>query len=800
MQPLQGKVLFERNPTHMLSHIIKLAFRNFQRHKSSFFINLIGLSTGLACALLILLWVQDELRMDKFHAKDERLFQVMEHQQYAEDIMTTSSTPGLLAETLANEIPEIEHAATWNWRMNNTLTVKEQNVKKYGHWAGPDFFHLFSFDLTHGTPNDVLKEMNAIVISESLAKLLFGSGEEAMGESVEIEHDEVYAVTGVFEDLPANSSRQFDFILNFEKYKKENEWIRNWGSNSPQTVVTLVEGADAAAVNEKIADFVGKYTENSNVTLFLKPFSERYLYGRYENGKQAGGRIDYVRLFSIIAVFILIIACINFMNLSTARASRRAKEVGVKKAIGAMRSALVRQYLGESILIAVFSLLVAVGLVALFLPQFNLITDKMLSLRFSPTIIFSFLGITLLSGLLAGSYPALYLSSFRPVSVLKGEIKTSIGELWARRGLVVFQFTLSIILIVAVMVVYRQIQFVQTQNLGYDKDQLIYFGMDGRLADQTDAFLAEAKRIPGIENISTISHDLVGRQNNTSGLQWDGKDPEDRILFEHVRINYDLLETIGVELTDGRFFSEEFGADSSKIIFNETAIKVMGMEDPIGQKIRLWDEYDMEIIGVVKDFHFQSLHEVVEPLFFRLAPESTWAMMARLEAGKEREALASLKKFYEEFNPGFSFDVEFTDEQYARQYAAEQRVASLSRYFAGFAILISCLGLFGLAMFTAERKKKEIGIRKVLGATVSNIVVLLTRDFTRLVLFSIVLGLPIAYFMVSRWLRGFAYHIELNPWFFALAGLLVMLISWATVSSQALRSAHANPRDCLRNE
>lgn len=746
------------------------------------------------------MWVQDELRMDKFHAKDERLFQVMEHQQYAEDIMTTTSTPGPLAETLANEIPEIEHAATWNWRMNNTLTVKEQNVKKYGHWAGPDFFHLFSFDLTHGTPNDVLKEMNAIVISESLAKLLFGSGEEAMGESIEIEHDEVYAVTGVFDDIPANSSRQFDFILNFEKYKKENDWILNWGSNSPQTVLTLVEGADAAAVSDKIADFVAKRNEDSNVTLFLKPFSERYLYGRYENGKQAGGRIDYVRLFSIIAIFILIIACINFMNLSTARASRRAKEVGVKKAIGAMRGSLVRQYLGESILIAVFSLLVAVGLVALFLPQFNLITDKMLNLRFSPTIIFSFLGITLFSGLLAGSYPALYLSSFRPVSVLKGEIKTSIGELWARRGLVVFQFTLSIILIVAVMVVYRQIQFVQTQNLGYDKEQLIIFGMDGRLADQTDAFLSEAKRIPGVENISTISHDLVGRQNNTSGLEWDGKNPEDLVLFEHVRINYDLLETIGVELTDGRFFSEEFGADSSKIIFNETAIKIMGLEEPLGKKIRLWDEYDMEIIGVVKDFHFQSLHENVEPLFFRLSPENTWSMMARLEAGKEREAIAALKKFYEDFNPGFSFDPEFTDEQYARQYAAEQRVASLSRYFAGFAILISCLGLFGLAMFTAERKKKEIGIRKVLGATVSNIVVLLTRDFTRLVLFSIVLGLPIAYFMVSRWLQGFAYHIELNPWFFALAGLLVMLISWATVSSQALRSAHANPKDCLRNE
>lgn len=784
----------------MITHTIKLAIRNFRRHKSSFFINLIGLSTGLACALLILLWVRDELLVDKFHAKNDRLFQVMEHQQYAEDIMTTTSTPGLLAETLADEIPEIEHAATVLWSNNYTLTVKDQNVKKKGHYAGTDFFHLFSFDLLHGTPSDVLVDMNAIVISESLAKLLFGSSEQAMGQSMEIEHDEVFAVTGIFKDLPSNSSYQFDFILNYEKYKKDNEWILNWESNGPSTIATLVEGADAEAVSAKIADFVAKRAEESNVTLFLKPFSQKYLYGRYENGKLAGGRIDYVKLFSIIAIFILVIACINFMNLSTARASRRAKEVGVKKAVGAMRSSLIKQYLGESILIAFSALVVAVMLVWLFLPRFNMMTDKEIVLQLSPTIIGAFLGITLLSGVLAGSYPALYLSSFKPVTVLKGELKTSWGELWARRGLVVFQFTLSVVLIVAVLVVYQQIQFVQTQNLGYDKEQLIYFDLNGRLEEQSEAFLAEAKKLPGVENISSIGHNLIGRQNNTSGLEWEGKDPTARILFENVSINYDLLETIGVELKEGRFFSKAYGADSSKVVFNERAIEIMGLKDPIGQKIKLWDEYDLEIIGVVKDFHFQSLHEEMNPLFFRLNPQNTWTIMARLAAGKEKEAIGQLKNFYETFNPGFSFDPQFMDEQYAMQYAAEQRVASLSRYFAGFAILISCLGLFGLAAFTAERKKKEIGIRKVLGASVSNIVLLLTQDFTRLVMFSILLGLPVAYMMTDRWLTGFAYHINLSLWFFLLAGCLVMLISWLTVGSQAFRSAQANPRDCLRSE
>lgn len=785
----------------MNSHSLKLSLRNFRRHKSSFFINLIGLSTGLACTLLILLWVNDELQMDRFHTNDDRLFNVMEHQQYAEHVMTTHSTPGLLAETLKDEVPEIEYAATITWRNAYTLSVGEQNIKAYGYHAGSDFFKMFSFELLQGQPEQVLTEPNAIVLSASTAKTLFGSETQAVGQSVELDHDEVYQVSGVFADLPGNSSYQFDLILNFEKMKSDegNSWLRSWGSNGPSTKVVLAAGANPEEVSAKIADFVKNRNEQSNVTLFLQRFSENYLHGRYQDGKLAGGRIEYVRLFSIIAAFILIIACINFMNLSTARASLRAKEVGVKKAVGAPRGALIRQYLTESTLIAFAAFLVAILLVVIFLPRFNLITDKEISLAISPAMGLGFVAVLLITGLLAGSYPALYLSSFKPVSVLKGEIKSSLGELWARRGLVVFQFTLSIILIVAVSVVYRQIQYVQTKNLGYDKEHLIYFSVSGRLEDQMDAFLAEAKTLPGIANISSIGHDLIGRQNNTSGLDWPGKDPESRILFENVRVNYDLLETIGVEMKEGRTFSRQFGADTSKIILNEAAIKVMGLDEPIGQQVRLWDEYDLEIIGVVKDFHFQSLHEKVNPLFFVVNPENTWMIMARLEAGHTQEAVANLQKFYESFNPGFAFDFEFSDEQYARQYAAEQRVASLSKYFAGFAILISCLGLFGLAAFTADRKKKEIGIRKVLGASVGNIVTLLTRDFTRLVLVAILIGLPISYYVTGQWLDRFAFRIDLTFWYFLLAGILVLLISWLTVGSQAFRSANIDPKECLRD-
>jgi ABC-type antimicrobial peptide transport system permease subunit len=365
---------------------------------------------------------------------------------------------------------------------------------------------------------------------------------------------------------------------------------------------------------------------------------------------------------------------------------------------------------------------------------------------------------------------------------------------------VVFQFALSVILIVSVLVVYRQNQYVQSKNLGYAKDNLISFIMDGTLTERRDAFLEEAGKLPGISHISSIAHDLIGMQNNTSGLDWDGKNPEERILFEHVRVNYDLLETIGVSMKEGRTFSKQFRTDSSAIILNEASVRVMGLQNPVGKYIRMWDEFDLQIIGVVKDFHFQSLHEEINPLFFRLVPDQTHIVIARVENGREQEAIKNLESFYKNFNPGFTFDYRFLDEQYALQYAAEQRVATLSRYFAGFAVFISCLGLFGLAIHTSERRKKEIGIRKIIGASVMQINALLTKEFTRLVLISILIGLPVSYIIMREWLARFVYRIDLSPWYFLIAGLTVLIISWLTVSSQAYLSANLNPKDCLRNE
>ncbi|SMD32617.1 ABC-type antimicrobial peptide transport system, permease component [Reichenbachiella faecimaris] len=784
----------------MFKHNLILTIRNFKRFKSSFFINLFGLSTGLACTMLIYLWVLDEVNTDKYHANDERLFQVMEHQQYAENIMTTWSTPGILAEALKEEFPDIEYAATTTWVNKMTLTYEDKNLKAEGWYTGSDFFNIFSYDLLEGDTDQVLLDKNKIVISDALALKIFGTTEELIGKSLQLNHDESFLISGIYKKMPASSSTIFDFVIPFEKFKEANEWVTRWGNNGPRTYVTINPGVEADEVTNKIAEFVKTKNEGSNVSLFLKKYSDNYLYGRYENGHLTGGRIEYVKLFSIIAVFILLIACINFMNLSTARASRRAKEVGIKKAVGAPKSTIITQYMTESLIMSLISFVTSIVIVYLFLPQFNDITGKEISTAFGLNILSVFFGLTIFTGIISGSYPAIYLSSFTIVKVLKGDMKGTLAELWARKGLVVFQFTLSIILIVSVLVIYKQIDYVQSKSLGYNKDNMIYFSQEGKVEKNVETFLTQLKSIPGIVSATSTGHTLLNRNNNTSGLEWEGKDPDANILFENVRTNYGIFETLGMEFKEGRPFSRAFSTDTTKIIFNEAAIKAMNLENPIGQTITLWEENKMEIIGVVKDFHFQSLHNEVKPLFFILAPENTWHIMARIQAGIEKQTLAELKTFYEDFNAGFAFEFEFMDETYKAHYAAEQRVSTLSRYFAGMAIAISCLGLFGLASFTAERRQKEIGIRKVLGSSVMNIVYLLSSDFTKLVGLSILLALPISYYLISDWLDQFAFRISLEAWFFIGAGCLSLLIAWLTVGSQALRAAHVNPAECLRDE
>jgi putative ABC transport system permease protein len=787
----------------MIRHNLTISYRNFLRYKSSFFINLVGLSTGLACVLLIFLWVNDELKMDQFHVNDERLYQIMENVDQGGGVITRYTTSGPMSDALAAEFPEVEMAATNTSRWNELVVVTAENkdVKAKGMYATKDFFRMFSFPIVTGDPAQVLLDKKGIVISESLAIRLFGTTENVIGKTIQISHKKEFQVSGLMADVGANSSEVFEYVLSFEDFRDENEWATNWYNTAPQTFVLLKSGADVEAFNKKIYDLVRTKTEGNakHRSPFAVRYSRGYLHNRYENGKLVGGRIEYVRMFSLIAGFILLIACINFMNLSTARASRRLKEVGVKKAIGARKATLVSQYLSESTLMALLSLVVALLFVFLLLPQFNSITEKNLTMSFDASFVAALITIVVFTGIVAGSYPALYLSQFSPASILKGKLNGFIGEAWARKGLVMFQFVLSIVLIVAVWVVYRQITFIQTRSLGYNKDNVLLFNREGVVFGKEDVFIDELQKIPGVLDAASTGHDMTGHNGGTYGIEWTGKDPNDRTEFERMAVNHGFIEMMGIQVKQGRAFSPEFGADTTKIIFNEAGIRFMNMQDPIGKKVKLWGT-EMEIIGVVKDFNFESFHEVVKPLFFYLNPDHAGNIAVKVEAGREREAIAAIEKFYGSFNPGFPFTYRFIDSDYQVMYSAERKVSTLSKYFAGLAILISCLGLFGLAAFTAERRVKEIGIRKILGASNAGIVYLLSGEFTKMVIAAIAIALPTSWYFANEWLSGFVFHITLEWWLFAGAGAAALLIAWITVGLQTFKAASVNPTECLRSE
>lgn len=785
----------------MLRHNLILIYRNFRRFKTTFFINLIGLSTGLACTILIYLWVNDELKIDKFHEKGARLFQVMERQQRGGAFGVTDSTPWLLSEVLEDEMPEVAYAVVATptyWFSRQTLSVDNNPVKANGKYASKDFFNIFSYPLIDGDPGQVLADKSSMVISEPLAIKLFGTVEKVVGKTITYQQNQLFKVSGVF-NLPPTSSEYFDFVMPLNILTDMRPNLTDWRNSGPNTFIVLKETADVADFNQKIANIISTKSEDKHRVLFATKYADAYLFGNYENGVQSGGRIEYVRLFSIVAIVTLIIACINFMNLSTAKATRRIKEVGIKKVIGARRRTLILQYMAESMFMTVLSLVVAILLVDVLLPQFNMITGKDLAFRPELNVIVVLLLLILVTGLVAGSYPALYLSGFNPAAVLKGQLHTSFGEFFARKGLVVFQFTLSVMLIVTVLVIYNQIQFVQNRNLGYDKDNLIYFPKEGKVRTSLETFLAELNKIPGVVKATSIAQSTVGG-GNTTEIEWEGKDPQQRIPFAVRPVNLDALEMLDLEVIAGRSFSGEFASDTSGIIFNEAAIESMGMTDPIGKEVSLGPDLKLKIVGVVKDFHYESLRTDVAPLFFVLKPQYTETIMVKIAKGEETRTLDNIARFYKQYNPGFPFDYRFVDADYQALYGEERRVSLISGYFAGIAILISCMGLFALATFTAERRRKEIGIRKVLGSSEPGIVYLLSRDFTRLVLLAIMIALPFSYLLTRQWLDNFAYKIPLNWWYFAGSGLIALTIAWITVGTQAVRAARLNPTKCLRDD
>ncbi len=792
----------------MLTNYIKIAWRNIVRNKAFSAINILGLALGMGCSLLIFLWIQDELGMDRYHTNGPHLYNVMQRQLYDGKAQAGRFTPGVLPDELKRQFPEVMYAAGYTgWDAQMTFAVGEKINKESGHWAGADWFKMFSIPLLAGTPTTALNSPTGMAISRKVAEFYFGNPVAALGKSIRIDNKNDYQVTAVFEDLPQNSSDNYDFLINWQDALTRNPWMNVWGNNGPHTRIMLRPEVNVANLDAKLKPFLRKYDKNIgksfDAQLFLQPYPDSYLYSNFKNGVQDGGRIEYVRLFGVVAVFLLLIACINFMNLATARSVKRAKEVGVRKVVGAMRSLLVGQFIGEALLFTMLALVVAVTLVFFLLPGFNALTGKYLALHFTDASFWLLLiGTTLVTGLLAGSYPALFLSSLEPIRVLKGSLKFGAGARLFRQGLVVFQFVLSMLLIVGTIVVYRQVNFVQTENLGYDRENLIYIPVEGELATLTKfkTFKDELLRMPGIQTVSSMNETPFSIGNSTGGVSWTGKDPNVNIEVTQTAVGYDLLKTLKAKLVAGRDFSTAFSTDTSNYIINESLVARTGYKDPVGQPITMWGKPG-KIIGVMEDFHFQSLHTPIAPLILRLSTEpSSQNFLIRTQPGQTKQAVASIEALWKQQNPKFPFSYHFADDEYQKLYQSESVVGSLANYFAFLAIFISCLGLFGLSAFTAEQRTKEIGVRKVLGASVTNIIGLLSTDFLKLVLIAIVIASPLAWYATNQWLQGFAYKIDLSWWVFILAGLLAIGIALLTVSFQSVKAALMNPVKSLKSE
>jgi predicted permease len=793
----------------MLKNYFLIAWRNLVKDRQFTLLNIVGLTAGLACTLLIGLWVSDELGMEHYNPNEARLYQVMSNFKNEAGIKTGNATPGMLAAAIRADWPEVQDASEVlpaSWVLSGGIAgTDEKRLKARPQYVDSNYFHLFSCPWLSGDRNRLFSDKQGVALSESFARALFGSPENSIGKMLKYDAGEFsgdFEVRGVFQPNPAKAVEQFDLLFNYALCPERRPGLREWSNDDPSTFVLLKPGTDLARFNARIAGYVHQKSGKSwDPQIFLTKFSDRYLFNRYENGQPAGGRITYVRLFTLIAVFILLIACINFMNLSTAKAVHRAKEVGIKKVVGASRSGLIAQYLTESLLLTFFALGLALLLVGFVLPVFNNITGKQLTLQFAPALMLAVVGMTLLTGLIAGSYPAFYLSAFKPVTVLKGTVSTSLGETWARKGLVVFQFTLSVLFIAGVLVIYRQMDYVQSRDLGYRRDHLIHFvtpsPKDTVTRHFTSGFVRGLKNIPGVADAAMFGHDLLGRHGSIGGVSWPGKNSNTEFDFANIEIGYNFLETVGIRLKEGRNFSHNENA-GHEIIFNQTAINAMGLKDPVGKTIEFWG-MKYQIIAVAQDFNFESLYSPVKPAFFRCYPTGG-QVMVRLKAGSEAATIAALKRAYAKFSPDQPFEPTWLDQDFEKLYASELRVGILSRYFAGLAILISCLGLFGLAAFTAQKRKKEIGIRKVIGASAAQVTMLLSKEFLVLVGIAIVIAFPLAWLGMQKWLDGFAYRIPVRADLFLLTAVAALAITLLTISFQSIRAARANPVDALRTE
>jgi putative ABC transport system permease protein len=795
--------------TDMLQNYLKIAFRNLTKNQVYSVINIGGLAVGMAVAMLIGLWVYDEFSFNQYHPNYDRIAQVMQHATSNGKVESQVANPAVMGPELrAKYGSNFKYVVQASWPGSYVLSIGDNHVSKEGIYFEPDGPAMLGLRMRQGTYAG-LKDPYSIMLSESVAKSLFGD-QNPIGKTLKVSRKYDVKVTGVYEDLPYNTSfRKVTVIMPWALWLIDNPWAKTmkkpWGSNFSQTYAQVADHVDMEDASTRIKsvklDNLSKEEARYKWVAFLHPMSKWELYGEFKNGVNTGGQIKYVWMFGIIGVFVLMLACINFMNLATARSEKRAKEVGIRKAVGSVRSQLVNQFFAESYLVVLLAFLVAVLLVLLLLPPFNEVADKKIEFLWSKPLFWficlAFIGIT---GLVAGSYPAFYLSSFQPLSVLKGTFRVGKWAAVPRQGLVVVQFTVSIVLIIGTIIVYQQIQHAKNRPIGYNRNGLVNLSVEKEIKDHFEAFRAELKSAGAIEEMAASSSPLTGVWNTNGGFDWAGKDPNLAVDFPNSNVTYEWGKTVGWKVKEGRDFSREFATDSSAFIINEAMRQFLPFKNPVG-KILKWENKPYTIIGVVSDIMAESPFYPVRPSLYHLDSDTPWNMTIRLKAAKSpSQSMALMEQIWRKYVPNVPFQYDFVDQQYGSKFKAEERIGTLSAYFAVLAIFISCLGIFGMASFVAEQRTKEIGIRKVLGASVINLWQLLTKDFALLVLVACVIASPIAYYYLTDWLQGYDYRVAISWWVFVVAAVGALGITLLTVSFQSIKAALMNPVKSLRSE
>ena len=795
----------------MFKNYLKISFRNLWRAKGYSAINLAGLATGMACFILILLWVQDELSYDKFHENTNRLFRVvrLDRDDPSQGVCRAGAPWG---PALYNDFPEVENFVRFRGHGRTLMSSGDKGFyESEGLYADSTIFEVFTFPLLKGNPKTALTRPNTMVINERMAEKYFGT-EDPVGQSLVFNNQDEFEITGLMQNIPANSHIKFDYLIPFFMYQRWD--TSEWGVNNFYTYLLLAEGT-ATQLEAKIPEFLerhaGERTAAASINK-LQPITDIHLHSNLLRELEANGDIANVYIFAAIAIFILLIACINFMNLATARSANRAKEVGIRKVVGSQRLQLIKQFLGESIFLSILGILLAVGLVELLIPNFNELSGKQLSLDFGNNVFLltGLLFMALIVGFISGAYPAFFLSSFKPIAAIKGDVGSGKSSSILRKGLVILQFAISITLIVGTAVVYRQLNYMSSKKLGFDREQVLVIRMDNsEIKAKQELFRNELLRNPAISGVSATSN-LLGGGDWGMPFSYEGSGDENRFSARVLVVDPNFVETLGMQIVDGRNFSYEFTTDIfAAYILNESAVKQIGFDNPVGKSFGRpterneqgkWDYEKGSVVGVIKDFHFRSFHEEIQPMVLFMIPEWFSYLSVRIRPENISTTIDFVEKKWHEFDPNRPFDYFFLDEIFDQMYRAEQRFGNTFVAFSVIAVVIACLGLFGLASFMAERRTKEIGIRKVLGASIINIVSQLSKDFTKWVIFANLIAWPVAFFVMNKWLQNFAYQVGLSLDTFLVAGVLALLIALLTVSFHAIKAAISNPVDALRHE